>query len=125
MMFYLTMVSTITIEFNTIPMSNLTMVTTLTKGPHPQRWTNGYYLVGRGPDVVADVGPPVGAVPAAVGPEDDDGLGLDVPLVEETPQLVLGPARRLQAPLRVEVVLPEDEAVSLVLGGFWNHVLIM
>ena len=68
---------------------------------------------------MADVGLPVGAVPAAVGPEDDDGLRLDVAAVEERPQLVLGLALPilipLQAPLRVQVVLPEDQAVTLVL----------
>ena len=77
------------------------------------------HLVGGGPDVVADVRLPVGAVPAAVGPEDDDGLRLDVAAVEERPQLVLGLALPilipLQAPLRVQVVLPEDQAVTLVL----------
>ena len=64
---------------------------------------------------MANVRLPMGAVPAAVGPEDDDGLRLDVAAVEELPQLVLGPARRLQAPLRVQVVLPENQAVTLVL----------
>ena len=67
---------------------------------------------------MANVRLPVGAVPAAVGPEDDDGLRLDVAAVEELPQLVLGPARRLQAPLRVQVVLPEDQAVTLVLKHY-------
>ena len=73
---------------------------------------------------MANVRLPMGAVPAAVGPEDDDGLRLDVATVEEMPQLVLGPARRLQAPLRVQVVLPEDQAVTLVLKPYsdiWVH----
>ena len=51
-----------------------------------------------------------------VGFEDDDGLRLDVSLVKFLAQLV--PLPRSTHLLRVEVVLPEDHAVTLILENW-------